>query len=221
MRLISLSSFSRYLQHHSHTSNLPRRPFHGSHTLETLSMDMDTNNPLNNRFTHRARVLRHTCRIQVTLINEIWVDIELPVPLARISLSLGMCPRLHPLNQPDRSIPKDKHNSRLPGVSWPKHRSNVNMTSNFRLFETKALRWIRHVEEMIEVAALTSVVFSRNPILHEVEFSASPCRIWPHQYSKWWRSHPPASPPPISGDVARKRRDTATPHHQTQPPVIP
>jgi hypothetical protein len=153
------------------------------------------------------------------LINEKWVDIELLVPLARTSLSLGTCPRLHHLNQPDQSIPKDKHNSRLHGVSWPNHRSNVNMTSNFPLFETKVLRWILHVEEMIEVAALTSVVFSRNQILHEVEFSASPV---PNLASPIFEMvAQPSSNFPPSAVMARKRKDTATPHHQTQPPVIP
>ena len=133
---------------------------------------MDTSKPPSNRVTHRTKVLLHLCRILVSVIPEqIWVHIDLLVLSVKIFLSLGTCPHLHHLNQLDKNIPKDKPNSRLPGASCLKHRSNANMTSNFRQFETKVLRWIRCVEEMIEVAALILGVFWRNLILDEVESS--------------------------------------------------
>ena len=99
--------------------------------------------------------------------------IDLLDPSFKTCLRLETCPLLRHLSQPDQNIPKGKHNSRLPGVSWLKHRSRVNTTSNFRPFETKVLRWIRRVEGMIEAAVSTSVACWRNQIQEEAVYSTN------------------------------------------------
>jgi hypothetical protein len=171
---------------------------------------MDTSKLRNNRVTHRTQVPRRLCRIQASLIPvEKWVHIDPLVPLVKMSLSLETCPLMRHLNQPDLSFPKDKLNSRLLGVSWPKHRSNVNMTSNFRLFETKVLRWIRCVEGMIEVAVLILAVFSRNPILDEAESNCIPIPILALK-----TAFRPITP------MTGKRRDVVSPHGQMRTPRL-